>query len=158
MKTFTTMTTLGVAPAFIWQQVITMEGINRELSPVLRMTTPHAWKGKSLETVVPGTRLGRSWLLLLGVLPIDCKNIVLAEWEPGRRLLEISTMLSMQCWQHERSVLPWERGCIVQDRVSFALRTPLALLPGLERLCGALLKALFRHRHRRLLTYFAQHP
>jgi ligand-binding SRPBCC domain-containing protein len=158
MRTFTTMTTLGVAPDQVWQRVITPEGINAELRPVLRMTVPRAWRGTTLETVAPGTRLGRSWLLLFGVLPVDYDNITLVEWEPGRRFREDSTTLSMRHWQHERSVLPWERGCIVQDQVSFAVRNPLALLPGLERLCGALLQALFRHRHRRLLTYFAQHP
>ena len=156
MRAFTTMTTLLATPESVWQRVITPEEINAELSPWLRMTVPRAWKGKTLEAVTPATRLGRSWLLLFGVLPIDYDNIALAEWEPGRRFLEVSTMLSMQRWQHERSVLPRERGCIVQDQVSFALRAPLARLPGLERLCGALLKALFRHRHRRLLRIFSQ--
>ena len=156
MKTFTTMTTLGVPPEFVWQRVITPEGINAELHPLLRMTVPRAWKAKTLEAMAPGMRLGRSWLLLFGVLPVDYDDITIAEWEPGRRFLEVSTMLSMQRWEHERSVLARERGCIVQDQVNFSLRRPLALLPGLEQVMGSLLQALFRHRHRQLIRYFAQ--
>ena len=65
-------------------------------------------------------------------------------------------MLNMQWWEHERSVLARERGCIAQDQVSFSLRRPLAPPPGLEQVMGSLLQALFRHRHRHLIACFAQ--
>ncbi len=59
------------------------EGIDAELRPVLRMTAPRAWTSKALETVAPGTWLGRRWLLLFGVLPIEYVNITIAEREPA---------------------------------------------------------------------------
>ena len=46
------------------------EGINDELRPVLRMTAPGS-EILDLAAIRPPPRLGRSWLLLFGALPID---------------------------------------------------------------------------------------
>jgi hypothetical protein len=79
----------------VWLRVVTPEGINDELRPWMRMTIPRSLRGKTIDDVEPGHRLGRSWLLLFGVFPFDYDDLGLAELGPGFRFLERSTMLSM---------------------------------------------------------------
>jgi hypothetical protein len=136
--------------------VVTPEGINDELRPWMRMTVPRRLRGKTIDDVEPGQRLGRSWLLLFGLIPFDYDDLGLAELGPGHRFLERSTMLSMRSWEHERTVVPiGETACEVTDRVAFELRRPLAVVPGLANGVRAVLRRVFAHRHRRLARYFA---
>jgi ligand-binding SRPBCC domain-containing protein len=142
----------------VWRRIVTPEGINHELGPWIRMTVPRPLRGKTIDDVEPGRRLGRSWLLLLGVVPFDYDDIGLAELGPGFRFLERSTMLSMSRWEHERFVEPRGEGCEVTDRVAFELRRPIRWVPGLDRAIRALVARMFAHRHRRLETYFGSRP
>ena len=67
--------------------------------------------------------LGRSWILLGGLLPVDYDDLKLAELEPGRRFLERSRTLTFSVWQHERIVEPEGEGrCRVTDRLGFELQ------------------------------------
>lgn len=75
------------------------------------------------------------------------------ELESGRRFLERSTMLSMRCWEHERTLTPVAGGTRVHDRVTFRPRLPI---PGLAALLERVVDAFFRHRHRRLQEYFGK--
>jgi hypothetical protein len=135
----------------MWARAISEQGINDELAPILRMTMPAGLRGRTIDDVEVGVPLGRSWILLGRVLPVDYDDIRLAELDPGSRFLERSSMLSMRVWQHERIVEPAdERSCTVIDRLAFELRRPLAWIPGSERLATAIVAFLFRHRHRRL--------
>jgi hypothetical protein len=144
-------TRLGAPAATVWARAVTPEGINDELRPILRMTMPRAYRGKTIDDVEVGEPLGRSWIFLFGVLPVDCDDLMLAELEPGRRFRERSTMLSMSLWQHEREVVPVGEGeCEVTDRLMFTLRPPMAWVPGMKRLAIATVRRLFAHRHRRL--------
>lgn len=139
----------------VWARAITPEGINHELGPWLRMTMPPGLRGATIDDVRIGEPLGRSWLLLGRVLPVDYDDLCLAELEPGRRFLERSSMLSMRLWQHERIVEPAaEDACTVTDRLSFQLRRPLAWIPGADRIAAALVRRIFAHRHRRLAADF----
>src|SRR5688572_29335023 len=145
-----------VAPARdVWARAITPEGINDELAPWLRMTVPRGLRGATIDDARIGEPLGRSWVLLAGVLPVDWDDLRLAELEPGRRFLERSSMLSMRAWEHERVVEPaGEDAATVTDRLRFKLRRPLAWLPGSHRLAAAIVRRLFAHRHRRLAAHF----
>jgi len=135
---------------------VTLEAVNEELRPWMRMTVPRELRGKTIDDVEPGRRLGRSWLLLLGVIPFDYDDLGLAELGPGFRFLERSTMLSMRRWEHERTVQPaGADACVLTDRVAFELRRPLAIVPGSDAAARALLRRVFAHRHRRLARYFA---
>lgn len=139
----------------VWARAITPEGINHELAPWLRMTVPRGLRGATIDDVLVGEPLGRSWLLLAGVLPVDWDDLRLAELEPGRRFLERSSMLSMRAWEHERVVEPaGEAAATVTDRLRFELRRPLAWLPGSHRIAAAIIRRLFAHRHRRLAAHF----
>jgi ligand-binding SRPBCC domain-containing protein len=156
VETFEVRTTIAAGPDHLWRRVTTPAGINDELLPLMRMTTPATMKGKTIADVVPGSHLGRSWLLLFGVIPFDYDDIGIAELDPGRRFLERSSMLSMNRWEHERTLTPATGGCELRDRVAFELRGPLSLVPGLSRLLHRLLRQYFQHRHRRVSRWAQQ--
>lgn len=147
---FTQASVVPSPPEVVWQRITTPQGINDELFPWLRMTVPMALVGKSIEALPVGPQLGRSWLLLMGVLPIDYDDLAIAALEPGRRLLERSSMMTFARWEHERSLTAAVGGCRVEDRIAFRLRAPMRFIPGIALLLGVVLRALFAHRHRRL--------
>jgi hypothetical protein len=111
-------------------------------------------RDRTIDDVPLGEPLGRSWILLFGLLPVDYDDLTLAERGPGLRFLERSALLSMRRWQHEREVKPTSEGCEITDKLTFELRGPLAILPGSGRLAPAIVGWLFRHRHRRLIAWF----
>ena len=137
--------------AAVWERAVPEEGINDELAPILRMTMPEGLAGRTVDTVDVGVPLGRSWILLGRVLPVDYDDLCLVELEPGRRFLERSRTLAFSVWQHERIVEPEGEGrCRVTDRLGFVLKRGVAWIPGVARLAAAVVAFLFRHRHRRL--------
>ena len=140
---------LDAPPAAVWERVITPEGINDEMRPYLRMTLPPGVEQLDLESVEIGVPIGRSWILLFGLLPFDYDDVSLARLEPGCGFLERSKMLSQRSWEHERTIEPTDGGCLVTDRVSWQ---PRLGLPGgpLRPIIGW----FFRHRHKRLQRYF----
>jgi len=139
---------LAAAPEAVWRRVTSVEGIDDEMAPLLRMTFPRGIRALPLDAFVPGRRLCRSWLLLCRVLPIDWSDLTLVELEPGRRFLERSPMFSMAFWQHERIVAPSAQGSTVVDNLAFHPR----LLP--RALVRAGVALFFRHRHARLRRRF----
>lgn len=110
------------------------------------MTSPRSWRGRTLDEAQPGQRLFRSWLLLIGVIPIDDDDICIAEIGPGYRFLERSEMMSASSWEHDRVVIDGLPGtCRITDRVRFTARwTPL--IPALRWF----VPRVFAHRHNQL--------
>jgi hypothetical protein len=142
---------LEAPAAAVWERVSTFAGVNDELMPLMRMTAPPDVRRLEPEQVVLGERICRSWVLLFGFLPFDYDDLVLVDLEPGRGFHERSTMLSMRSWEHERWIEPaGERGCTLRDRLTFTPRLPLPL--------GPVVRAVFRHRHRRLRRRFGGGP
>jgi ligand-binding SRPBCC domain-containing protein len=145
---------LDAPPDRVWARVGTAEGINDELRPFLRMTLPKGLGRFADETIAKPTALGRSWILLFGVLPFDYDDLVLLRLEPGKGFLERSTMLSQRVWEHERTLVPGQvDGCVISDRIRFAPRGPLPA-GGL----APVVQAVYRHRHRRLRRHFGGRP
>lgn len=136
----------------VWDRVVSPEGINHEMRPWMTMTMPRAARGLTVETVPLGQPVGRAWLRLFGLVPFDFDHLTIVELEVGRRFLERSTMLSMRRWEHERTLTPVEGGTHVRDRVTFQPRLPI---PGLAVVLARVVDAFFKHRHRKLRTYFA---
>jgi hypothetical protein len=134
--------------------VITPEGINDEMRPYLRMTIPRGVERLDPESVRLGERIGRSWILLLGVVPFDYDDLTLVRLDPGRGFLERSTMLSQRAWEHERTLEPVDGGgCLITDRVRWEPRLGVPGVP-LRPLIGW----FFGHRHRRLRRRFGGEP
>ena len=139
---------LAAKPDAVWARVTSTSGINHELGPWLRMTAP-AGVELTPAAVPLGTRWFRSWVLLLGILPIDYDDLRIERLEPGRGFLECSQMLSARTWRHERTLVAIAGGTSVRDAVTFEPRVALT-----APLHGAVIAAIFRHRHRRLRAWF----
>lgn len=139
---------LRAEPAAVWERATSAEGINAELGPLLGMTVPRGVESLDLHALEPGP-LGRSWLLLFGLVPVDYDDIGLERIEPGRGFLERSTMLSQRLWEHERTIEAAPGGATLVDRLAWEPRPPL---PG--RSMRPAVAAVFRHRHRQLQRHF----
>jgi hypothetical protein len=144
---------LAAPPERVRERITTPAGINDEFRPFLRMTFPADVDQLTPETAPVGKRLFRSWILLLGVLPVDYDDITLVSIEPGRGFHERSAMGSQRVWEHERTIVAEGEGCRVTDRVSFEPR-----LPGTAGLTLVLARRVFVHRHRRLRRAFGSAP
>jgi hypothetical protein len=137
---------LAVAADDLWAAATTGDGINYELGPILKMTVPRGAGDVNIANIPLNQPIGRSWILLGRVLPVDYDLITVTERGPGLRFQERSTMASLKRWNHERTVEPDGEGrCRVTDRLEFEPR-----VPGTGRLAAAIVRFLFRHRHSRL--------
>lgn len=141
---------LAAAAADVWAFATTAAGVNEELMPIARMTIPRGLVDFAIAHVVAPQQLGRSWLLLGGLIPFDYDDIGIAEIGPGFSFSERSTMLSQREWEHDRAVEPLgEQACTVTDRIRFVPR-----VPGIAPLMRPVFLRVFRHRHRRLRRRF----
>lgn len=145
--TFTFSSLLNVSPEPLWQRVSTLSGVNAELGPWFRMTSPAGVDRLQPAQLTLGQPVFRSWLLLLGVLPVEFDDLTFVRFEPGRGFLERSRMALQRVWEHERTLEPHAEGTVLTDRVRFEPRLPI---PGQR----ALFAAVFRHRHARLRKHF----
>jgi len=134
-----------------WARATSPEGINAELMPIVRMTMPRGVRGLDLGAFPVGEPVGRSWILLFGLIPVDYDDLCLVELEPPRRFLERSRTLAFSVWEHERLVEPLPGGgSAISDHLGFELKPLLSRVPGAVALARAIVGALFGHRHRRL--------
>jgi ligand-binding SRPBCC domain-containing protein len=136
----------------VWSRVVTPEGINDELRPWMTMSMPRGTESLTVDNIPIGTPIGRCWMRLFGVIPIDYDLLTITELTPGRGFDERSTMMSMRQWRHERTIMPDVNGkTLVRDRLTFELR---AMLRPLTPVFAAGIGVLFAHRHRRLQRHF----
>ena len=139
----------------VWGRAVTPEGINDELRPILKMTMPKGVTGATIEDVPVGETLGRSWILLGGLVPVDYDDLCLTEIEAGRRFQERSRTSTFAVWTHERIIEPAGEGaCTITDRLGWEFKPLMARVPGSARIAEAVVGFLFRHRHRRLRQYW----
>lgn len=148
---FSFSTRLLATAADVWTHATTIEGVNRELWPLARMTAPPHMRSFGASDFVPGRRLMRSWILAFGVLPVDYDDLTFFEFEPGRRFLERSPMLTQRLWRHERVVDAAPDGCTVRDDVRFDPR-----IRPLGHLQLPVFRLVFANRHRQLARIFGR--
>ncbi len=141
--------TLAAPAAEVWARIQTMEGANHELGPWIRMSVPRVARGRGIEEAPLGELAFRSWILLFGLFPLDRHSLRLMELEEGHRFLERSWSFFQRVWEHERSVEGVQGGSRLVDRLMFEPRLRL-----ITPLLTIVIRALFRHRHRRLGRYF----
>ncbi|MXP21250.1 hypothetical protein GIY30_07770 [Gordonia sp. HNM0687] len=149
-----TQRTVVAAPVdLVLERVTSMDGINDELMPYLKMRLPRHHRGKTIADMEIGQPLGKVPLLFGGFLPLDYDDLTLAELTPGRGFREASSMASMTVWRHARTLTALSpTSTEVVDELDFRPRLPLRPLAPLLALFVA---NLFRHRHRKLLAHFA---
>lgn len=131
----------------VWEWITSVDGISRELWPILRMTVPRHIATLRDVHVEPGKALFSSWVLLFGVLPIDRSHLTLIRLEANRGFLEQSPMLSMRLWRHERTLEPDAGGTIVTDHLTVEPRLATPLIRWFVR-------TIFTHRHAVLQRHF----
>ncbi len=131
-------------PAHLASELLTMDGVNHELMPLVRMTAPRAWRQKPLPEWPAESYLFTSVILVFGVIPVDLHRFGLLStgWHG---FLESSTSLVMRTWRHERIIEKIHGGARVTDRVEFQSR--LAVLGAILR---PIYRQVFEHRHKRL--------
>lgn len=130
-------------PETVWAWIISLDGISKEMSPILRMSAPKGVRDIASTAFKPGVPLFRSWICLGGILPIDFSDLTLLSITPGVGFVEQSRMGSMRFWRHERTICPVESGCRLTDTLTFEPRLggPLAV---------AFVRKFFAHRHKML--------
>lgn len=134
----------------VWASIVTMEGVNHELGPYLRMTLPREARHKTIDDVPLGRVAFHSWILLGGVVPMDRHALKLVELTPGVGFLEQSTSWLQRAWRHERRLTPVAPGRTrIVDRL-----VPEPRIASIAPLARRLVGAIFRHRHRRLHAAF----
>lgn len=148
-----TRSVLLAAPASeVWATVSTLEGINAELMPLVRMTFPARARNFTASNVPLGETVCWSWLLAGGVVPFDrhafCLESVTVDPAAGLYGFKEESMSWLQeRWSHRRTIVPLDDGsCRLTDRLVVLPR--LALFRPFAR---RIIPAVFDHRHRRLV-------
>ncbi|HWW45812.1 MAG TPA: hypothetical protein VN180_12140 [Acidimicrobiia bacterium] len=131
----------------VWAAVSTVDGVNRELSPLVRMTDPTDGAPFDTEPWQAGTPV--LWQLLFGIIPVDRHRVELVAFPNRRGFRESSSTWLHRVWRHERTLRDDPSGCIVRDVVEIEPR-----LGVLRPIVGRSVGRMFRHRHRRLRRRF----
>ena len=131
----------------VWAALSTVGGMNRELSPFVRMTDPTHGAPFDAEPWRVGTPV--AWQLLFGVIPIDRHRIELVALPEGRGFRESSSSWWYSVWWHERALLDASGGCVVRDTVEIEPRLRAA-----DPIVAWAARWMFRQRHRKLRRRF----
>jgi ligand-binding SRPBCC domain-containing protein len=140
-------------PEVVWASVASMRGVNEELRPLVRMTYPPGCdRLAAAGAVMAGFR---SWVLLLGFIPIDRHSFGFEAIVDGAGFTERSESWMNRSWCHVREIAPGGANdrAFVRDTLRIEPRLGL-LAPVLHRGVGV----VFRHRHRRLKRRFSGQP
>lgn len=140
---------LAVTPQEFWAQQ-SLATVNYELGPWIHMTAPKRWQAVRLaDWQGGGEALFASWVLLLGVLPVDRHAFGSFTFQPDTGFVELSSSWVNRLWRHERTVKASGAGCVVRDSVTFSPR--VGVVAPMLRMIYTL---VFRHRHSRLLARY----
>jgi ligand-binding SRPBCC domain-containing protein len=148
-RTVSIESVLAASPDAVWAVVGTMDGVNAELGPWIRMTVPRHLAGFRIEQAPLGETAFDSWVCFVGI-PFDRHSLRLERVEPRSGFDEASRSWLQARWNHSRTLTPTATGgCVVHDRVEFEPRVSF-LAPFAERV----VRAVFRHRHGVLVRRF----
>lgn len=131
-------------------ELLTMDGVNFELGPWLKMTAPPEWQARSFPEWPENQVLFSSKILLLGFIPFDSHWFKFESVGP-RGFSEQSSNIMNRVWAHQRSITTTESGTLVRDEVRYQSKISFV---------GALFlpiyKLVFANRHRRLKSKYAK--
>ncbi len=135
----------------VWQRVGTMEGVNAELSPGLRMSVPKKAEGLRIDDAPIDKVASPSWLLVFGFLPFDRHFLRFEKIDPPYGFLEESTSWQQKRWRHERTLSSLEGGTKIVDRVTFSPR-----LEFMGPIARRMVANIFAGRHKVLKSEFGE--
>jgi hypothetical protein len=139
--------TLRAGRAEVWAAMSSVEGINREVAPFLRMTDPTHGAHFDAEPWPTGTPV--LWQLGFGFIPVDRHRVEMVALPDGRGFRESSSSWWHSVWWHERTLLDGPSGCIVHDDVEIQPRLRVS-----DPIIGWAVRWMFRRRHRSLQRRF----
>lgn len=139
---------LNASQEEVWQWMTSLDGVTREMSPLLLMTSPEGVKSLDAVSFEPGTPIFRSWLLLFTLIPVDYSNVTLERVDEGSGFVEQSSMGSMRLWRHVRTIQPRQQGSVLIDELTFEPR-----FAGFGFIANKVVQFLFKHRHKQLRKY-----
>lgn len=130
----------------VWDGISTLNGVNLEMAPWLRMSAPAGLDLKDAATAdILTLDLHGPGGVPLGTYPLELVRIV-----EGEGFLERTQMLPFLLWQHERMLVPLEDGGTrVVDELGWSWRAHR-----LDRPFALGVLRFFEHRHRRLRAQF----
>ena len=86
----------------VWARVVTAEGVSDEFGPLLTMRFPSRLAGSSIVDLPRGRSIGRAWILLGGVIPVEYDDLVVVDLVAPRYFRERSRLGSCRVWEHRR--------------------------------------------------------
>lgn len=144
---FEVSSNLEISPEDVGR-LLTMAAVNRELSPLIRMTVPPEWSNIAIFEWPTGRVLFSSWILLFGIFPIDRHTFFFQSSDRHRGFTEESRSLTNKRWHHRRDIDRNGASCRVTDTVEFQCRLPL-----LAFILAPIYRLIFKHRHKVLRSY-----
>lgn len=150
MKTLTFSTPLNAPQQVVWEWATSVQGIQNEMMPLMKMTMPKSVTSLSEVEPTLNEPLFRSWILLLGIIPVDYSYVTLIEYESGQSFVEESRMGQFRLWRHARRVDVCETNpdaCVIHDTLTFQPKCLIAINIWM-------VNTLFKHRHRQLKKRF----
>lgn len=144
MPSFEIVSVLEVKADRLAKDLLTMEGVNYELSPWLQMSAPEEWQTKPIKHWPINRKLFKSWITLFGLIPVDLHAFKLIETNENG-IKECSTSIINTYWKHERTILKFDTVSKVRDTLEFQPR-----LSWLAFILKPIYKSVFIHRHNKL--------
>lgn len=143
-------TSLPVSPRLLASDLLTMQGVNFELSPILKMTCPQNWAAKPISQWPENCELFTSKILMCGFFPVDLHRFKFQSVH-CMGFKESSRSLFNSHWSHERTILKTNSGAEVKDVILYENKLGI-----LGYLFMPLYKSVFSHRHKRLKHKYVQ--
>jgi ligand-binding SRPBCC domain-containing protein len=133
--------------AEVWAAVSTVQSVNRELGPFVRMTDPTNGEHFDAEPWRAGTPV--LWQLAFGVIPVDRHRVEMVALPDNGGYRETSSTWWHRVWRHERTLLDDPRGCVVRDSVELIPRRGVP-----APFVASAVRRMFRSRHQHLTRQF----
>jgi hypothetical protein len=139
---FEVSSNLKISPDQI-SELLTMIGVNTELSPFISMTAPSQWVNRPIFEWPAGQVLFSSWILLFGIIPIDRHTFFFQSIDGNSGFSEESSSFTNKLWHHRRRIDWGGANYRVTDTIEFESR-----LPVLTNIFATVYRFIFRHRHK----------
>ena len=141
---------LPVSPGQLSSDLLSMTGVNYELSPMLQMSAPEPWALQSISEWPTNKDIFTSKISLFGLIPIDFHHFkFLSVHSQGFK--ESSKSLFNNLWSHERTISSSDSGSKVKDVVYYKSK-----LGWVGYVFKPVYKSIFIHRHKRLKSKYAK--
>jgi hypothetical protein len=150
MPSFEMETQLDISSNDLARDTLNMSGVNYEIGPLLKMSSPDIWQSKSITEWPTNQNLFSSNILLLSLIPID-RHYFNFKSIDSFGFKETSKSLINSLWSHERVITSVGSGSVIKDVIMY--KSKLGIL---DNLFMPIYEAIFKHRHNRLRAKYSK--